>query len=83
MDQRQLLSLIAAGAIAEIVIHRDPPGWGLTALGPDLPGNPEARLRVRLHTARTVPRVFKTLDAAAAMLGDLGWKRPATLDAGL
>lgn len=83
MDQRQLKSLIAAGAVAELVIFREPPAtWGLLALGPDLPADLGKRLKVELHTARGETRRFKTLDAAAAMLADLGWTRPATLDTG-
>ena len=83
MDQRQLKSLIAAGAVAELVIFRDPPAsWGLLALGPDLPVDLGTRLKVELHTARGETRRFKTLDAAVAMLADLGWSRTVTLDAG-
>jgi hypothetical protein len=81
MDQRQLKSLIATGAIADLVIFRDPPAsWGLLALGPDLPADLGKRLRVELHTARGEPRRFKTLDAAAASLADLEWSRTVTLD---
>lgn len=81
MDQRQLQTLIAAGAVAELVIFRAAGGWGLLALGPDLPPDVGQRFKVELHTARGEPRRFRTLDAAAAMLPDLGWARVATLDA--